>query len=724
MIRQEYELNLIPYVSPLVKVNVSQYDRGSRELAFKFVKGETPFSIPSDASVKIQGLKGDDNAFEYAMTVSGNEAVIALQEQMTAVAGQVVCQIVLTKEDGSLLGTANFMLSVEPSPIDEDAITSETDIPILNTLTNGGDKPGQVIEWDGEKADWADPVYARWGELKGNIEDQTDLKDALDAKVDTESGKGLSSNDYTTEEKNKLSSLPTSEEITTALGNKVDKVEGMGLSENSYTTAEKTKLSNLPTSSELEQDLAEKVDKVEGKGLSANDYSNADKGKLDALPTNSELIDTLANKADLGSDGKVPASQLPSYVDDVLEYATLSAFPATGESGKIYVALDTGKTYRWSGSTYTEISESLALGETADTAYAGNKGKATTDALNVHLEDNVRHITNAERTSWNNKVDSETGKGLSSNDFTTAEKEKLAGIEVGAQVNTLTGVKGDAEATYRTGNVNITKDNIGLGNVDNTSDLNKPISTAVQNELTALNNNLSQKITNPSGGTVGQVLKKTATGEEWADESGGGGGGATWGQIGGTLSNQTDLQNALDAKANVSAVNSLAGSIAVVETSPATANHAVGDLIVFNNQLYKVTVAIASGEATVVGTNVQADSVADEIEALGTYSTTETVVGRWIDGKPVYRKVIVKTSGFGNGRTIENLSTLDTLLTIRGSMLRSNGVTIPVEHTHHSDLSVAVSIFISADKNLAIEYGNGINPTKLILILDYTKTTD
>ena len=85
--------------------------------------------------------------------------------------------------------------------------------------------------------------------------------------------------------------------------------------------------------------------------------------------------------AELDASGKVPSSQLPSYVDDVLEYASLSAFPATGESGKIYVALDTNKTYRWSGSSYVEISESLALGETASTAYAGNKGKANADAI-------------------------------------------------------------------------------------------------------------------------------------------------------------------------------------------------------------------------------------------------------------------------------------------------------------------------------------------------------
>ena len=62
--------------------------------------------------------------------------------------------------------------------------------------------------------------------------------------------------------------------------------------------------------------------------------------------------------ASLDATAKVPASQLPSYVDDVLEYANLAAFPATGEAAKIYVTLDTNKTYRWSGSAYVEISAS------------------------------------------------------------------------------------------------------------------------------------------------------------------------------------------------------------------------------------------------------------------------------------------------------------------------------------------------------------------------------
>lgn len=96
------------------------------------------------------------------------------------------------------------------------------------------------------------------------------------------------------------------------------------------------------------------------------------------------------NVATLGSDGKVPESQLPSYVDDVIEGyydATAKKFYSdsaktheiTPETGKIYVDLTTNKTYRWSGSTYVEISSSLALGETSSTAYRGDRGKIAYD---------------------------------------------------------------------------------------------------------------------------------------------------------------------------------------------------------------------------------------------------------------------------------------------------------------------------------------------------------
>lgn len=72
--------------------------------------------------------------------------------------------------------------------------------------------------------------------------------------------------------------------------------------------------------------------------------------------------------------GKIPEANLPSYVDDVLEYNSKSNFPKSGETGKIYVDISTNLTYRWGGSAYVEISPSLALGETSGTAYRGDYG--------------------------------------------------------------------------------------------------------------------------------------------------------------------------------------------------------------------------------------------------------------------------------------------------------------------------------------------------------------
>lgn len=106
--------------------------------------------------------------------------------------------------------------------------------------------------------------------------------------------------------------------------------------------------------------------------------------------------------AELGSDGRVPASQLPAYVDDVLEFATLSSFPATGETGKIYVALDTNKTYRWGGSSYVEISPSLALGETSATAYRGDRGAIAY----AHSQDGTIHLTSVQKTDLTDGGDS------------------------------------------------------------------------------------------------------------------------------------------------------------------------------------------------------------------------------------------------------------------------------------------------------------------------------
>lgn len=85
--------------------------------------------------------------------------------------------------------------------------------------------------------------------------------------------------------------------------------------------------------------------------------SAADKIKLDSIPS--------TGVAALGTDGKVLSSQLPSYVDDVLEFPSLSSFPIDGEESKIYVALDTNLIYRWSGSVYIQVNSSVSTADDA-----------------------------------------------------------------------------------------------------------------------------------------------------------------------------------------------------------------------------------------------------------------------------------------------------------------------------------------------------------------------
>jgi hypothetical protein len=153
----------------------------------------------------------------------------------------------------------------------------------------------------------------------------------------------------------------------------------------------------------------------------------------------SDLADFMATKgqnsglASLDSGGKVPSAQLPSYVDDVLEYGSTASFPVTGETGKIYVAQDTNYEYRWSGSTYIRL-----------VASPGSTDAVPEGTTNLYFSD---------------------ARAQSANVAALALK---ANLESPAFTGTPTG---------------ITKAHVGLGSVDNTADSAKPVSTAQQTAL-------------------------------------------------------------------------------------------------------------------------------------------------------------------------------------------------------------------------------------------------
>jgi hypothetical protein len=225
--------------------------------------------------------------------------------------------------------------------------------------------------------------------------------------------------------------------------------------------------------------------------------------------------------------GTIPSSQLPSYVDDVIDVG--GTLPATGDVGKIYVVstgANTNKIYRWSGSAFVEISpspgstDSVTEGSvnlyhtTARAAaaapvqsVAGRTGTVTLAKADVGLG----NVPNTDATARSSHTGTQTAATIS--DFAT-EAAKYGPV---------------ASVAGRTGTVTLAKADVGLGNVDNTSDAGKPVSTATQTALdgkAATSHTHSLSDISQSSATTGQV--PTWNGSAWtaATPSGGGGGGS------------------------------------------------------------------------------------------------------------------------------------------------------------------------------------------------------
>lgn len=232
--------------------------------------------------------------------------------------------------------------------------------------------------------------------------------------------------------------------------------------------------------------------------------------------------------ASLNESGIIPSAQLPSYVDDVIEVDTFSNLPGTGESGKIYIVQDTNLTYRWSGTDYVEISKSLALGETSSTAYPGDKGKATTDKLNRIPDKLITDTVNVNQSTTEAVLKFTTyrqeAQQIGRNTLTiTSATTSQAGLMSSSDKTKLDGLKDQAGITSDINAVQtnlethinnksnpheVTKDQVGLGNVDDTSDANKPISNATQ---TALNGKFSATDGNALKQRVDNIPELVAT---------------------------------------------------------------------------------------------------------------------------------------------------------------------------------------------------------------------
>ena len=341
--------------------------------------------------------------------------------------------------------------------------------------------------------------------------------------VPAESGKGLSSNDYTTEEKEKLAGIeegankitvdsalsssstnPVQNQIINAkfdsvqasINNKVDKVDGKGLSTNDLTATLKsnydaayrhsqsthapanaeanviigvqkngtdltidsnkkvnitvpTKITDLSNDSDFATttQLDTKVDKVTGKGLSTNDYTTAEKEKLAAIEegANKTIIDSALNDTSTNPvQNKIVNAKFSSVQSDID-----SKVPRTrtinGKALSTDITLSASDVSALPDTTVIPSIEGLATETYVDNKVAGlvDSAPAALDTLN-ELAQALGEDPNFATTITNEiskKVDKVTGKGLSTNDYTSDEKSKLASIEEDAQVNVIETIK-------------------------------------------------------------------------------------------------------------------------------------------------------------------------------------------------------------------------------------------------------------------------------------------
>ena len=402
------------------------------------------------------------------------------------------------------------------------------------------------------------------------IDDVTGLQDALDSKaslVHTHSTSDVTGLDSALAGKSDNGHKHVSADVTD-LNDKLDAkanvththaiddvtnlrttLDGKAASKHSHETSDVTGLDSKI--SEIEGDVAGKADSAH-----THDAADVVSGTLvvDRIPSipDSKIENVSASKL----VGTIPTGNLPSYVDDVIEADDYDALPPTGEAGKIYVDKETNKTYRWGGSAYVEISASLALGETSATAFRGDHGKVAYDhaqakgsefatgfyKITTNAEGHVTSATAvtkgditvlgvpAQDTTYVDATTSDSGL------MSAADKTKLNGIEDGANNYThptsAAGALGsnvykittDANGHIVSATPVVKGDITSLGipaqdttYVDATGSASGLMSASDKTKLDGIEAGANKL---PDGGTEGQVLTKTADGEEWQDASG------------------------------------------------------------------------------------------------------------------------------------------------------------------------------------------------------------
>lgn len=118
-----------------VRVPVSQYDT-MWSFVFTVINGSVEWTIPTGATASLNGAKPDGNVFAFAGTIANNRVTVGADVQMTAVAGDTICELSFS-HDGKVIGTANFVLVVEEAPKQDGAVISDSNVDAYGAIIEG-----------------------------------------------------------------------------------------------------------------------------------------------------------------------------------------------------------------------------------------------------------------------------------------------------------------------------------------------------------------------------------------------------------------------------------------------------------------------------------------------------------------------------------------------------------------------------------------------------------
>lgn len=724
MIEQTYKLNMIPraeqdfrsYEPPVV--HISQYDKVLRTLRFELYDGEDPFTIPENTAAYIYGMKPDGNAFQYQMDITEDGILeINVQTQMATVAGCVTCEVILFEgnESGNRIGSANFKMAVEKAAVGDDAQFSRSDMPVIQTLLFGG-SPGDTlikgedgrVRWNSDSPTEGFMKYSEYDpDLTGTVNSARQANNA--ATVDGHTvARNVLAGEYTNDEIDEMieagagnaqwgqitGTINNQTDLTAALNTKQDKEEGKGLSQENFTSAEKSKLANIQAHAEVnvQSDWTETNPASDAYIMhkpsipsKTSDLTN-DSGYLSELNWG-QIGGTLSNQQDLqnalnakqgtltagpnitidennvisatgggggGSDGHVivnasgtsmtPRAKLQflgaSVQDSAATDTTIVAglkgekgdtgeTGATGPQGPQGETGPTGPTGETGPQGPAGTSATIAVGNVTSgtTASVTNSGTSSAAVFDFVLPKGEKGETGETGATGPTGPQGPTGPDGYSPTATVTKSGDTATITITDKNGTTSATVTDgSDATARWGNISGTLANqtdlqTALNGKQSTLSFDSTPTSGSTNPVTSggVKTALDTKITAPASGTVGQYLRKTASGAEWAT-----------------------------APTSVTP-----GSIATIEAAQAVENHDAGEFILLDGQVYEVTAAVATGETFVEGTNIQSTSIGDQLTALnngltdlnGAYEN-ETLLTFYTDVKASLFKGFASTGAF------------------------------------------------------------------------------